>query len=143
LDRGDTVACENGHGWQITPAFPSLRVEIPLPLRDESGERFPQEDVRWFEDQLIGFGSGFTKFRRVRGHWRSPTKRYREAVTWYLVGIDARHREDLPAFLQQAARRFGQQQVFCLVSPAEILSISSSVPLPVGVGNVVVVGIRS
>lgn len=94
----------------------SIKVTISIPMRDNEGRPFTDEDHAWLMDRLVSlFVEGFTKIPNVQGWWRG----HDDANMLFFAAIQAK--DELEAaralapvreFLGEAKVRFRQKAMY-------------------------------
>jgi hypothetical protein len=102
------------------------RATIPLPVADNHGVPFPEDDVAWFEETLLGIGSGFRKHLRSQGVWDNGGFIHREPVAVYVTTVPAERMSALKTLLDEACRVFRQEAVLLEITDVEKVLVAST-----------------
>jgi hypothetical protein len=89
----------------------AYRVEIPLPLVDNRGRRFPPRVFTWLEGRLLQLSYGFRVHRDAYGVWQNDVRVFREPVATYVITIKERRYPDLERLLIKIRSQLRQHAV--------------------------------
>jgi hypothetical protein len=98
-------------------------IEIFLPLYDNQGGRFPQEQYGQVRSQLLERFGGLTAFSRspAEGLWESERGTDRDAMVIFEVMTDAFDRAWWSSYRRQLESRFAQDVI--LIRASEVIQV--------------------
>lgn len=99
-------------------------IQILLPLYDNSGNHFPQQDYTYIRDELTELFGGITAYLRspAEGAWReTPSMTIRDEIVIYEVMTETLDRAWWCSYREDLASRFRQEMLIVRVSEVQLL----------------------
>jgi len=95
------------------------RLDFLVPVTDNFGEPFTEEDFAALEDLLVDVAGGFTRRGDVSGAWRSPSgELFRDHSRSYSVTVPADRVEDVASTIHRViTHRFRQEAALIETTP--------------------------
>lgn len=100
------------------------RLELLVPLADNSGTPFADSTFAAFEDLLVNVAGGFTRRPDVEGAWKAPDGRViRDRSRSYVVSVPDAVADRTASILDtQVRRRFRQEATFLESTPTRAVA---------------------
>lgn len=116
---------EPDHPLPPTPMRATRRLDLLLPVTDNSGHAFQSEDFEAFEDLLITLAGGFTRRGESTGVWRSPSGQiFHDRTRAYAVTVPADVADSVASSLSRfVTDRFRQEAAWIEQTPTFVAAV--------------------
>lgn len=107
-----------------TPVRSNTRLELLVPLADNTGAPFTDSDFTAFENFLVDLAGGFTRRPDVEGTWEAPDgRRLHDRSRSYVVSVSDAVADRTASLLDtEVRRRFRQEATFLEITPTRAVA---------------------